>query len=142
MAIELLPALTGFTSVVVAKYLYNRLLPSEAVLWAMEFSRRYKALEREASRSKRAAKKLKELKPEASRARSILFRSVFLKVGILMLSYTVLGVLALLVAPAVPSPYSLPFITVDTPSGPMLPSLYSHFFIFIYAALLYRDEMV
>lgn len=142
MVLEAVPAATGFLSVLIAKVVYNRLLPRRTVLWAMEFSRRYKELEREARKSKRAAKKLKELKPEADKARSILFRSVFLKVGILMISYTVFGIAGILATPLVVSPYELPILTVDTPSGPVIPSLYIHFFSFIYAALLYRDEML
>ncbi|BAA79964.1 hypothetical protein APE_0980 [Aeropyrum pernix K1] len=142
MVVYLIPVATGFLSVYLAKVVYNRLVPREAVLWAMEVSRRYRGLEREAARSRRAAKKLREAAPEAKRARSIIFKSIIVKIGLLMAVYTVLGVVALTLVPAIPSPYKLPLITLDTPEGPVLSSLFAHFFSFLYAALLYRDEMV
>ena len=141
MVVELMPLTSGFLAVYTATVIYRFLYPKGTVRWAMEVTKRAKLLEEEAARSKRAAKKLREMGPEYRRARSILFRSTFLKLGLLMVFYVIYGLVTVSVVPTIPSPIRIPLITVEEGGILLVPSLHIHFFSFAYTLLMLRDEL-
>lgn len=130
----------GISTVYLAGRLYQRFYPLEAVLHALEVTKRYRDLEEEARKgSKRALKKLRLMEVEYRRARSLLFRSFLFKFGLLMLTYTIAGALVLAVIPYLIVPFHIPPLTAIENGTAYLPGYYLHFLSFLYGALLFRE---
>ncbi len=142
MPVEFMPVLSGVLAVYTSMIIYRSLVPKERVLWALEVARVYRSLEEEARTSKRAARRAKKMLPDYKRARSILFRTLLLKLGLLMISYTIYGVVAIAAVPAVPSPLSIPLLTVEEGGMLLMPSIHIHLASFALTVLLLKDELV
>ena len=142
MPVEFMPVLSGVLAVYTSMIIYRSLVPKERVLWALEVARVYRSLEEEARTSKRAARRAKKMLPDYKRARSILFRTLLLKLGLLMISYTIYGVVAIAAVPAVPSPLSIPLLTVEEGGVLLMPSIHIHLASFALTVLLLKDELV
>jgi uncharacterized membrane protein len=142
VVVEFMPVLSGFLSVYTAALIYRSFVPRQRVEWALEVARSYRLLEEEARRSKRAARKAKKLLPEYRRARSIIFRTLLLKLGLLMLTYTLFGVVAITSVPALPAPLGIPVLTVEADGVTVMPSIHIHLASFAFTLLLLKDELV
>ncbi|MCE4611607.1 MAG: hypothetical protein F7B17_06535 [Desulfurococcales archaeon] len=141
MPVEFLPVLSGLLAVYSAMIVYRAFMPKPRVEWALEVARTYRVLEEEAKHDKRAARKAKKLHPDYKRARSVLFRSLLLKLGLLMIFYTIYGIVSITTVPALPSPIRIPLLTVEEGGVNLIPSLHIHLASFALAVLLLKDEL-
>lgn len=136
--------LISVASVYVAGAAYRTLYPYSVVKEALEVVARYRSLDRKAreERSRRLEKKLRSMRPEYGKARSLLFKALLIKFAILMLVYTITGITLVAIQPFVVTPYKLPLIIVEVEEGLVMPMLYVHFFMFMYSALLFREMFI
>jgi len=147
--IPLLVILTSMASLYMAIAVYRVIYPYEDVKRALEIASEYRSLT-VYLRSKRAARKARSLEPEYKRARGLILRTILVKFTLITLSYISTALLVTLVMPAVEVPYHIPLVTFNFENCPLdesrgcvlMPTLYLHFFAFIYAMLLLRESML
>lgn len=136
--IALTPVLLVFTTA----YIYRSFFPKALVKRAIDIVAEYRMLESRA-RSKREIKKLRSLRPDYLRARRYLLKSVMTNFLLLTLFYIAGGLTIVSSYPVISTPIGIPFITVATDEGILLmPTLLIYFFMFLYAAMLFRDMLV
>lgn len=140
--LPILAVIASFSSLYVAIVAYRTLYPLEEVRKAVEITSEYRSISG-LLRGKRATRRLKSMEPEYKKARSLILRSTVVKFILITLSYVSVSLMLTVIYPVVETPYYIPLITlyveVDGREAIVMPVLYLHFFIFLYAMLLYRD---
>lgn len=140
--LPIIAVMASFFSLYMAIVAYRTLYPLEEVRRAVEIASEYKSISG-LLRGKRAVRRLKSMEPEYKKARSLILRSTVVKFILITLSYVSVSLMLTVIYPVVETPYYIPLITlhveVDNREAIVMPILYLHFFVFLYAMLLYRD---
>ncbi len=143
--LPIIAAIASFLSLYIAIAAYRTLYSLEEVKKAVEIVAEYKSISA-LSKDKRAARRLKSMEPEYKKARSLILKSTIVKFALITLSYISFSLILTIIYPAVETPYYIPLITLHAELEGreviVMPILYLHFFIFLYAMLLYRDLII
>lgn len=147
--IPLLVVLASIASLYLAIAAYRALYPYDVVKRALEVASEYRSITAYL-RSKRALRKARSMEPEYRRARSLILKTIIVKFILITLSYVSVALLLTTLMPMVEVPYHIPLVTFEfrecpldtTRSCTLMPTLYLHFFAFIYAMLLFRELML
>jgi len=135
--IIIVPVLMGLSAIAI----YRSIYPYRVVKQALETVATYRALKAQA-RSKRDLKRLSSLEPEYKRARRIVTRALITKMVLLLVSYTAGSLFVFAIAPFIPSPYYIPFLTVAAEGGYYIITVTIYFLVYVVLFITLRDSFL
>ncbi len=120
---------------------YRTIYPLEAVREATQVVAEYRVLKQRA-KSKKDIKRLRALEPRYRRARSLLIRSVFVKLALLLSGYVAGSILVFVTVPVLVAPFHLPPLTVAGESGYYMLSITAYFLVYVVLFIVLRDSFL
>lgn len=135
--VVVVPLIMGLSSIAV----YRSIYPYQMVKEALETVAAYRALKARA-RSKRDFKKLASMESDYRRARRIMTRALILKMILLLASYTAGSLFVFAVIPFLPSPYYIPFLTVEAEGSYYVVSVTVYFLVYVILFITLRDSFL
>jgi uncharacterized membrane protein (DUF106 family) len=138
LIILVVPTVLALSTAVIYRSIYSY----ERVKSAVDKLAEYRALKAQAQSSKRLSKKLRAMEPEYRRAKRLITKSVVLKMFLLLIAYMLGSLLVFVYIPAIPAPFSLPPLTLETEGSYYALSAILYFFVYVLVFLIFRDTFL
>jgi len=135
--IIIVPVLMGLSAIAI----YRSIYPYSVVKQALETVAMYRALKAQA-KTKRDLKRLAQLEPEYQKAKRLVTRALIVKMILLLVSYTAGSLFVFAIAPAIPAPYYIPFLTIAAEGGYYIISVTLYFLVYVILFITLRDSFL